>query len=118
MKVYLITGASGGIGQAVAARLAGKETVLWLHYHKGHERAQQLMERLFSSSVEIRPASADLGKPDQVEQTFAQIKQREQQVYLPRLVQPKQVADAVAFLLSGRPSAVNGQICRWTMVII
>jgi 3-oxoacyl-[acyl-carrier protein] reductase len=67
-KVVFITGASGGIGTAVARLLAAEGARLVLHGHKGHERAAALAERLPGDHLVV---IADMAREDQVEAAFA-----------------------------------------------
>jgi len=57
-KVIVITGASGGIGSAIAQRFAAEGARLILHYHSGTARAAALQRQL--SSVESITVRADL----------------------------------------------------------
>ncbi|NRD78906.1 SDR family oxidoreductase [Bacillus sp. BRMEA1] len=74
MKKYvLITGASGGIGQAVAYHLAEKGYQLYLHYHKNEQSVQNLMKNLNRFGGEYIPVQADLSNPDGYKKLCSQI---------------------------------------------
>ncbi|WP_379967404.1 elongation factor P 5-aminopentanone reductase [Ectobacillus sp. sgz5001026] len=72
MKKYaLITGASGGIGFAIAKKLAFEGYSLYLQYHRGTKQMKELCEAL--SSYEVIPIQADLSKKDGSKQLWDQI---------------------------------------------
>ncbi|OIK11100.1 3-oxoacyl-ACP reductase [Bacillus sp. MUM 116] len=74
MKKYtLITGASGGIGQAVALTLAAKGHNLYLHYNRNEQSMRELMEKLKSYGGEYFPIHADLSDPQGYKQVCSQI---------------------------------------------
>ena len=71
MQYDLITGASGGIGTAIAEGFACAGYGLVLHYHKGEERAKALAARLAQTySVPALPLQADLSDTGAVQAMF------------------------------------------------
>jgi len=68
-KVVFITGASGGIGAAVAGRFAAEGAHLVLHGHSGRERLAHLADSLPGDPLVV---TADVAREDQVEASFAE----------------------------------------------
>ena len=67
-KVIVITGASGGIGSAIARGFAGERAKLVLHYHHNQLGARKLQREL--TAVESVMARADLTKESQAKNLF------------------------------------------------
>jgi 3-oxoacyl-[acyl-carrier protein] reductase len=71
-KCVLVTGASGGIGEACARAFAAEGARLALHYHRGRERAEALAAELDGSL----PVQADLTREDEAERLFDELRER------------------------------------------
>ena len=71
MKNALVTGASGGIGQAVARELARRGWGVALHYWKNEASARRLEEEILAQGGSARRYQADLTGAAQVEALFA-----------------------------------------------
>src|SRR5438552_85795 len=73
-KVVMVTGASGGIGSAIARQFAAEGAKLVLHYRNGRSRAMALQRQL--PGVESITVEADLTREAQVKRLFAQAVKR------------------------------------------
>jgi 3-oxoacyl-[acyl-carrier protein] reductase len=73
-KVVLITGASGGIGSAIARQFATEGAKLVLHYRQGKARAEALQRELKQTeSIAVR---ADLTREAEAKRLFDQARKR------------------------------------------
>jgi len=73
MKTVLITGASGGIGQAVARAFAGGNYRLCLHTHRNKAAAESLAEELKKQGTDAAVFVADLTSEAEVLRLFCEI---------------------------------------------
>lgn len=71
-KVALVTGASGALGRAIAARLAREGFDLALHYNRSSEEAQTLAQTLEAGGRRAIPLQADICKREDVERMVAE----------------------------------------------
>ncbi len=74
-KTALVTGASGGIGSAIARRLAADYRVA-VHYNRGREQAEALCREINSSGGMASPFGCDISDSAQVSAMFADIKKQ------------------------------------------
>ncbi len=72
--VALVTGASRGIGRAIALRLAADGVRIAVNYNSGESPAQKLVEEISSRGGEAVPIQADVADEDQVKSMVAQIR--------------------------------------------
>lgn len=63
-RFALITGASGGIGQAISLKLAAEGYSLYLHYNRNEAGIRSLLEKLAHLEGEFIPVKADLSSKE------------------------------------------------------
>jgi 3-oxoacyl-[acyl-carrier protein] reductase len=69
-RVAIVTGASKGIGAAIAARLAQEGTAVVVNYSRGHAAAQAVVETIQASGGQAVAAGADIADPDGIASLF------------------------------------------------
>lgn len=72
VKTAIVTGASGGIGRVVAARLAGDGFAIVVNYAGNPARADEVVAELKATGAQAIAAQADVAKPAEVERLFTQ----------------------------------------------
>ncbi|TDQ11229.1 SDR family NAD(P)-dependent oxidoreductase [Pedobacter metabolipauper] len=76
MKVTLITGASGGIGEALVNRLAERKQDLLLIARNAEKLEEQCIQLSKRFGINAQFIAADLSKPDTAEQIFEETQMR------------------------------------------
>jgi 3-oxoacyl-[acyl-carrier protein] reductase len=72
-RVAIVTGASGGIGQAVAVRLAQAGMAVAVHYAGNRDRAQAVADDITATGGRAMVVSADVADEHQVASMFNQV---------------------------------------------
>jgi glucose 1-dehydrogenase len=78
-KNVLITGASSGIGEAIAIRFAQEGANVAINYHSGADRAEAVRAKVHAACAAVRSSGkdltiqADVSNEDQVKRMFAKV---------------------------------------------
>jgi short-subunit dehydrogenase len=80
MKVTLITGASGGIGEAISNRLAAKKQNLLLIARNAQKLEEQCARLSNSFGIDVQYIAADLSNPDAAFNIFSEVETRGMEV--------------------------------------
>src|SRR5437763_5214285 len=72
-QTALVTGASRGLGKAIALRLAGQGAAVCVNYRSSAEAATALIEEIHGADGRAIAVRADVADPDQVEAMLARI---------------------------------------------
>ena len=72
-KAALVTGASRGIGRAIAHRLAQEGALVAVHYAHNENAARQTLQLITQEGGQAFPVQAELGTPGDVESLYAQL---------------------------------------------
>jgi 3-oxoacyl-[acyl-carrier protein] reductase len=72
-RVALVTGGSGGIGQAICAALAAEGALVALHYHRDQEGAERGAGALRRQGRQVRLYQADVADPEEAAALAARV---------------------------------------------
>src|SRR5258706_4566395 len=69
-KVALVTGASRGIGQAIATTLAGAGATVVVNYKSNAAAAEEVVRAITAADGQASATQADISRPEEVERLF------------------------------------------------
>lgn len=74
-KVALVTGASGGLGKAIAERYASLGADVVVHYSTGKDKADEIVKTIQTMGVKAIAIQADITNVAEIKSLFAQAKE-------------------------------------------
>ena len=75
-KIALVTGASKGIGAAIAEHFGAAGATVLVNYSSSQQAAERLVKRINTAGGIASPLKSDFSKPDDVRACFAEIARR------------------------------------------
>ena len=75
-KTVLITGGSGGIGAAVAQKLAAEGHAVIVHFHSSPDNAEQVVNKILLAGGKAISIKANLVVDDEISQLFTEIQKK------------------------------------------
>lgn len=72
-KTALVTGASGGIGEAIAIKLASEGYNIIVHYNGNERKANEVCSKVETYNVKAKAIKCDISKFDDVKEMVAEI---------------------------------------------
>jgi NAD(P)-dependent dehydrogenase (short-subunit alcohol dehydrogenase family) len=96
-QTALVTGASRGIGRAIATRLAKDGAHVFVHYNSSSNSAEALVGEIEAAGGSAEAISANLEDADAVDRLVAEVKQRLGDRKLDVLVNNAAIAELVGF---------------------